>query len=71
MSAYPSLGDRGEDGPADHGGVGVELQVVQQQAGGQQHGRRVGCVAVSNALPGVPGALRRVEKNAVHTWNNM
>lgn len=56
--AHPSLGDRGEDGSADHGGVGVEPQVIQQQAGGQQHGHGVCCVAVSDALPGVPGALQ-------------
>lgn len=54
---HPSLGDGGEDGSADHVGVSVELQVVKQQAGGQQHGRGVGCVAVSDAFPGIPGAL--------------
>lgn len=54
---YPSLSDRGEDGPADHAGVGVEFYVIQQQAGGQQHGRGVCCVVVSDALTGVPGAL--------------
>lgn len=54
---HPGLGDGGEDGSADHAGVGVELQVIQQQAGGQQHGRGVCRVAVRDALPGVPGAL--------------
>jgi len=62
MCLYLSLSDGGEDGSADHAGVGVELQVIQQQAGGQQHGRGVGRVAVRNAPPGVPGALQeRVE----------
>lgn len=31
--------------------------MIQQQAGGQQHGRGVCCVVVSDALTGVPGAL--------------
>lgn len=60
--AHPGLGDSGEDGSADHAGVGVELQVIQQQAGGQQHGRGVCRVAVSDALPGVPGALHIEER---------
>lgn len=59
---HPGLGDGGEDGPADHAAVGVEPQVIQQQAGGQQHGRGVRRVAVSDALPGVPGALRTEER---------
>lgn len=42
--------------------MGVELQVIQQQAGGQQHGRGVCRVAVSDALPGVPGALHTQER---------
>ena len=32
--------------------------MIQQQAGCQQHGRGVCCVTVSDALTGVPGALR-------------
>lgn len=66
IRAYPSLTESGEDGVADHAGKVVELQVIKQQAGGQQHGRGVCCVAVSDALPGVPGALHiegRGEKN--------
>ena len=65
---YPSLGDRGEDGSADHAGVSVEPQVIQQQAGGQQHGRGVGRVLVSNALPGVPGALHVEEHVDSNEW---
>lgn len=61
--AHPSLRDRGEDAPADHGGVSVELQVIQQQARGQQHGRGVGGVVVGDALAGVPGALH-IEEHA-------
>lgn len=58
---YPRLGDSGEDGSADHAGVGVELQVVEQQAGGQQHGRGVCRVAVGDALSCVPGSLHTAE----------
>lgn len=61
--AHPSLRDRGEDAPADHGGVSVELQVIQQQARGQQHGRGVGGVVVGDALAGVPGSLQ-IEEHA-------
>ena len=65
--SYPSLGDRGEDGSADHAGVGVKPQVIQQQAGGQQHGRGVSSVAVGDALPGVSGALHVA---AVHNMSS-
>lgn len=73
MKAYPCLADSGQDASADHFGVGVELQVIQQQTGGQQHGCGVCCVAVGDALPCVSGALRRVgntEQLLIYTPSN-
>lgn len=42
--------------------MGGELQVIQQQAGGQQHGCGVCRVAVSDAPPFIPGALHTQER---------
>lgn len=61
VKSYLGIGDCREDGFADQVGVAVELKVIQQEAGGQQHGRGVCRVPVSDALPSIPGALYREE----------
>lgn len=55
--AHLGLRQSGQDGSADDLGVGVQLHVIQQQTGGQQHGCGVGFVTVRDALTCIPGSL--------------